>query len=87
MTYDNTNSGALFKNNRKSSSKQPDYNGSIDVGGVDYWISGWIKTSGPNSKNPGSKFMSLALTKKDTPQERTSDFSAPPSDFDNDVPF
>ena len=42
--YDNTNRGALFINDRKTpGSKQPDYKGSINIEGVEYWLSGWVK--------------------------------------------
>lgn len=41
--YDNTNKGALFPNDRKSKPNQPDYKGSINIEGVEYWISGWLK--------------------------------------------
>ena len=47
MSYDN--SGILFKNDRKTESKHPDYNGSITVDGVEYWLSAWIK-EGQKSK-------------------------------------
>jgi uncharacterized protein (DUF736 family) len=60
MAYDNTNSGALFKNDKKESEKHPDYRGSINVDGVDYWISAWLKTS-----QQGTKFMSLSVSPKE----------------------
>lgn len=42
--YDNTNRGALFPNDRKTpGSRQPDYKGSINIEGVEYWVSGWVK--------------------------------------------
>lgn len=43
--YDNTNRGALFINDRKTSPNQPDYKGSLDVEGVEYWVSAWVKPS------------------------------------------
>jgi hypothetical protein len=60
-TYDNTNSGALFRNDKKDSEKHPDYRGSINVNGVDYWISSWLKTS-----QQGVKFMSLSVSPKES---------------------
>lgn len=63
--YDNTNSGALFTNDRKEKSTHPDYRGSINVDGVDYWISAWIKNG---SKG---KFLSLSVTEKDTNRQQT----------------
>lgn len=42
--YDNTNRGALFPNDRKTpGSRQPDYKGSINIEGVEYWLSGWVR--------------------------------------------
>ena len=58
--YDDTNRGALFKNERKTEDTHADYNGSINVGGHDYWLNAWLKTS----KN-GKKFMSLSVKQKD----------------------
>ena len=58
--YDNTNTGVLFKNARKDSDKHPDYKGQINADGVEYWVSGWKKTS-----KKGEPFLSLKLTPKD----------------------
>lgn len=55
--YDNTNSGALFRNDRKEKETQPDLRGKINVEGKDFYISAWSK----NSEKAG-KYMSLALT-------------------------
>ncbi len=59
MAYDNNLTGVLFKNDRKEKETHPDYKGSCEVGGTEYWIAGWIKDG-----NKG-KFMSLKLTAKD----------------------
>ena len=66
MTYDNTNSGVLFKNDKGNNPKRPDYRGSLNVGGTDYNISGWIR----KSKKTGDSFMSLKI-------EAKKDFSGP----------
>lgn len=90
MGYDNTNRGVMFKND-KTHDAQPDYRGSIDVAGVQYWMSGWIKTSGPNSKSPGSKFLSVAIEQKDERYAKPPTPAAPKrptfDDMDDDVPF
>lgn len=83
MAYDNTNSGVLFKNDKKEKDNHPDYKGSINVLGIECWLSAWIK----EGKN--GKFMSLAVN----PKEDTKAESKPPqsrtsyADKDTDAPF
>jgi hypothetical protein len=70
MTYDNTNSGALFQAKEKKTEKHPDYDGSINIDGKDYWLSGWRKTS----KN-GNQFLSLSVRAKDGTSARPEQFA------------
>ena len=90
--YDNTNRGVLFKNDRKEKDTHPDYKGSINADGVEYWISAWMKDGAKG------KFMSFSLTPKEatqtaaqaaqqvTPQQRQQ--AAPVVlDDDSDIPF
>lgn len=90
--YDNTNRGALFKNDRKESDNHPDYKGSVNVGGVEYWLSAWVK-DGRNGK-----FMSLSVKPKDEqPQQSISQRAMPKkpdpissgrnADMDDEIPF
>jgi hypothetical protein len=44
-TYDNTNRGSLRKNAAKQEDRQPDYKGSIDIEGKQFWLSGWSFSS------------------------------------------
>ena len=39
--YDNTNSGVLFLNQKKTKDTQPDRNGGLNIGGVDFRASAW----------------------------------------------
>ena len=49
--YDNKNKGAIFKNSdANAENKWPDYKGKINIEGIDYWISCWIKTSKDGKK-------------------------------------
>ena len=61
MDYDNHNRGALFRNDDKdpNDDKHRDYNGSINVEGTEFWLSGWIRTS-----KSGRKYLSLSIKPK-----------------------
>ena len=81
--YDNTNSGALFKNDGKQGN-QPDYRGPLNVGGKDFEVSAWIKKS-----QAGKSFMSLSIQEKDAWKKDAPKAAAPAGsdDFEDDVPF
>jgi len=36
--YDNTNTGMMMRNDSRETEKHPEFRGSINVGGVDYWL-------------------------------------------------
>lgn len=84
--YDNTNSGILSRNERKEKDTHPDFTGQINVEGVDYWLSGWIK----ERRDGSGKFFSLSVRRK---EERSSQgrgrqaAGKPAADFDDDIPF
>jgi hypothetical protein len=82
MDYDNTNKGALFRNDDKNPNddRDRDYNGTLDVEGTDYWISGWVRTS----KN-GKKYLSLSVKPKQDKPPATNKSRA--ADFDDSIPF
>jgi hypothetical protein len=69
--------GILFRNDKKSNAKHPDYRGSATLCGVEYWVSGWIK------EGQRGKFMSLAFTDKADQREGAS----AARDRDSDIKF
>jgi hypothetical protein len=93
MAFDKTNTGILSRNERKEKDTHPDFTGQINVAGVDYWLSGWVK-----ERNDGSgKFFSLSIKPKDAPRQAPAQPPAPTrkapaggsgfDDMDDDVPF
>lgn len=76
--YDNTNRGALFKNDEKRENG-PDYSGSLNVGGVEHFLDAWIKTS-----QAGRKFMSVSVKPKQ--QQGAAPASSRQRSRDNDEP-
>jgi hypothetical protein len=69
--FDNDMTGALFTNDRKENDKQPDYNGSCEVEGKQYWVAGWKKKI-KNGDRAGQTFMSLAFKPKDQDSNKSS---------------
>jgi hypothetical protein len=89
--FDNTNRGALFKNTRREKDTHPEYNGSINVDGHDYWISAWVK------EGKSGKFFSLSVKRKDGTSARPDAGAAqfkeavkqvfPDANLDDSIPF
>lgn len=86
MNHDNTNQGALFKNDKQGHDTWPDYRGQINVNGQEFWISAWLKSS-----KAGQKYMSLSVQPKQAKDIKgaVANKTAAPSgaDFDDDIPF
>lgn len=52
MTYDNTNRISIWKNTQKETEKHPDYTGTVNIGGVDYFVDLWKKSQDAPEKAP-----------------------------------
>jgi uncharacterized protein (DUF736 family) len=82
------NSGAIFKNDKKTADNQPDYRGKINVEGKELEISLWVKTA-----QSGVKYMSAAIKEPwvaPAPApvlQNTSDKIKAADEFEDDLPF
>ena len=75
--------GSLFKNDRRQKDTHPHYNGSINIDGVEYWLSGWVK------KNDDGSFKLLSLALGDAKQKQGGGGGAPSGggDLEDQIPF
>jgi hypothetical protein len=74
MAYEQKdNTGTIFKNNKKTDPKHPDYTGSAMIDGVKKDLSAWIKDG------QKGKFLSIAIRDPYTPQSGTNGTSKPAS--------
>jgi hypothetical protein len=70
MAYDNTNSGTLFKNEKKEREAHPDSRGEAEVvcphcnNTNAYWLSAWTNLI-KNGKRTGQKMLSLKFSLKE----------------------
>lgn len=87
--YDETNRGSIWKNERKETDKHPDFTGSMNVDGADYWVSAWKRKEGASDKSPA---LSFSVKKKDgkAPPQRAAVGSTPAGKanvYDDEIPF
>jgi uncharacterized protein (DUF736 family) len=81
--YDETNRGAIFKNDYKQKDTQPDYKGKINVDGVEKEISLWVKTS-----KDGKSFFSASISEPYVKTEGATPVTPPIADeVEGDLPF
>ena len=82
---DYTNSGALWKNDRKTAESQPDFTGKIDIAGKEYQLSAWTKRNDDGS----FKLLSVKIQDKERRGAPQRSQSKPPLDDFEDpgIPF
>jgi hypothetical protein len=82
--YDNNNRGAVWKNEKKATDKHPDFTGSLNVEGKEFWVSAW-RSDGSNPKAP---VLSFSVNAKE-PMAQAPQKPAPAFDDDlsMDTPF
>jgi hypothetical protein len=60
MAYEvKDNSGSIWINDRKDQDTHPDRAGSAKIGGVDYWVNGWLRKT-----SDGKPYLSLSFKPK-----------------------
>jgi len=77
--YDETNRGAIWGNQKKETERHPDYTGSLNVEGKEYWVSAWKRKPDANPKAPA---LSFSIKPKEA-QAPADDLD----DLDQEIPF
>jgi hypothetical protein len=83
MEYDNTNRGSIWKNEKKDTDKHPDFTGSLNVEGVEYWVSAWKRKEGASAKAPALSFQVKPKEDKRSAPRAPRDNS----DMSDEIPF
>lgn len=82
--YDDTNRGSIWPNDRmREGKKDPEFTGSLNVEGAEYWVSAWKRKPDANPKAPS---LSFSIKRKDEQRQSRADHAVSP-DFDDDIPF
>jgi uncharacterized protein (DUF736 family) len=74
------NTGAIFKNDKKTSENHPDYKGKVNVNGKDMEVALWLKESKAGTKYFSATFQE-PYVKLDQPQPKEY------GDANDDLPF
>ena len=54
--YDDSNRGAIWKNDKKETDRHPDFKGTMNVDGKDYWVSAWKRKADAHPNAPALSF-------------------------------
>ena len=67
--YNNTNTFTLNKNDKGDNPKRPDYTGNLNVDGIEFRVSGWIREGAKGKFISGSVQLKEVTTSNATNEE------------------
>ena len=83
--FSNENRGSIWKNNKKEKETHPDFTGTLNVEGVEYWVSAWKRKEGASEKSPALSFSIKHKENQDA--EPVKKPMKPHVTADDDIPF
>ena len=87
MEYNNTNRGQIWKNEDRKSDTHPHFKGSMDIDGVEYWVSAWTRKPDANPKSPALTFSFKKKEDKQDDQIHKADSVSVVDGFNDSIPF
>jgi len=87
MEYNNTNRGQIWKNEDRKSDTHPHFKGSMDIDGVEYWVSAWTRKPDANPKSPALTFSFKKKEDKQDDQIHKTDSVSVVDGFNDKIPF
>ena len=87
MEYNNTNRGQIWKNEDRKSDSHPHFKGSMDIDGVEYWVSAWTRKPDANPKSPALTFSFKKKEDKQDDQIHKTDSVSVVDGFNDKIPF
>jgi hypothetical protein len=85
--YDDTNRGKIWPNKKKETDKHPDFTGSLNVDGKDYWVSAWRKKPDAAERAPSLTFQVKQKDGKPMDAPRPQVAGGGGRDMDDEIPF
>ena len=89
---DKTNRGAIWGNARKEQESHPDFTGSMNIDGKEYWVNAWKRKPDAGPKAPALSFSVRPKDAQQSGQQSYADVKGknrkPNDDMDGDrIPF
>jgi len=84
MNYDNTNRGQIWRSENKQSPTDRDFQGTINIDGTEYWLSGWKRKP---TDDPNAPVVSLKAKLKEARALPTERPETPEDWEDDEIPF
>lgn len=85
--FDETNRGSIWKNEKKEKDTHPDFTGSLNVDGKDYWVSAWKRKEGASDRAPALSFSVKRKDGKPAAEQQAPRSSGRRDDMDDQIPF
>lgn len=87
MPNNDVNRGAIWKNERKETENHPDFTGSLNVDGKDYWVSAWKRKEGASDRAPALSFTVKPKDGQAMPKETRQEPRRRDALDDPEIPF